>query len=206
MKKAKDFLELSFEYDDPFEASCDFVRNDLEQEIGCCCNSYSVEKCDVVLCEVAEEDKHKRILRENMITEEIKRIIKGLNTCRGMCGPECSYYGRDDSQCRKLLMQDAEEMLTKLSKEDEPDCNMKYAVPVPEKNVIEIHDDLPLTVAHKLVTAIKPYEPGNSKAILSPEHKEEILVDMYSTSELREIAEYLMIYCDAHERNELLNG
>ena len=63
MKKAKVFLELSFEYDDPFEASCDFVRNDLEQEIGCCCNSYSIEKCDVFSCDYADENKRATILR-----------------------------------------------------------------------------------------------------------------------------------------------
>ena len=87
--------------------------------------------------------------------------------------------------------------------EDQED-GMKYASPAP-RMTIEINDDQPITVAHKLTTALKPYTPGIMSRMLNPNQKEEIFVDMYSTSELREIANYLLVYCNAQEMREGLD-
>ena len=62
-KKAKVFLELSFEYEDPVSGTLEWVRSDLENEIGCCCNKYDIEKCEVVHEGHTVEIDGKQILR-----------------------------------------------------------------------------------------------------------------------------------------------
>ena len=70
--------------------------------------------------------------------------------------------------------------------------------------MIQIEDkDLPITVAEKIITGTKPYNPtptmrALSKAITGEENNTQ---DMFSLEEIREIAEYLMAYYNNH-----LNG
>lgn len=64
-------------------------------------------------------------------------------------------------------------------------------------------DDLPIEVASKLITAKKPFESDafqtRMRAILCPGEKCPDQMDMFSDNELREIAQYLFVYCKNNE-------
>jgi hypothetical protein len=69
--------------------------------------------------------------------------------------------------------------------------------------MIKIEDrDLPITVAQKLITGVRPVNnnpllKAMAQALTNdPEAGE--TVDMFSDEELREIADYLIVYCEAH--------
>ena len=65
--------------------------------------------------------------------------------------------------------------------------------------MITIDDnDLPITVAEKIVTGTKPFEPtpfmrALGKAVTGSEHACDT-VDMFSLDEIKEISDYLMIF------------
>ena len=73
--------------------------------------------------------------------------------------------------------------------------------------MIEIKDtDLPVMVAEKIITGTKPYvSTPLTKAIartLTGDETAGDIVDMFSLEEIREIADYLMVYYESHKEGE----
>lgn len=70
--------------------------------------------------------------------------------------------------------------------------------------MIEIHDtDLPITAAEKIITGTKPYggsllTKAVAKAITGSETAAES-IDMFDIDEIKEIADYLMVYYESHK-------
>ena len=73
--------------------------------------------------------------------------------------------------------------------------------------MIQIEDyDMPIVAAEKIIRGKRPYNPNLlQKAILyAPGEKiEDKTEDMYEVSELREIADYLYVFCNAHACDDL---
>ena len=73
--------------------------------------------------------------------------------------------------------------------------------------MIEIKDtDLPITVAEKIITGTKPYvatplTKAVVKAITGSETASDT-EDMFSLEEIKEIADYLMVYYESHKEGE----
>lgn len=73
--------------------------------------------------------------------------------------------------------------------------------------MIQINDyDLPITAAEKIIGGTKPYNPtplmkSLTKAVTGDEHAGES-VDMFDLEEIKEIADYLMIYYEAHKNGD----
>ena len=73
--------------------------------------------------------------------------------------------------------------------------------------MIKINDtDLPITVAEKIITGTKPYVAtplikACVKAITGSETASDT-VDMFSLEEIKEIADYLMVYYENHKESE----
>lgn len=70
--------------------------------------------------------------------------------------------------------------------------------------MITINDnDLPITVAEKIITGTKPYNPTplvKSLAIaVTGNDNAGNTVDMYDLEEIKEIADYLLVYYDKHK-------
>ncbi len=64
-------------------------------------------------------------------------------------------------------------------------------------------NDLPITVAEKIIKGTKPYSPTPmmktlAKAITGDEHSAD-KQDMFSLEEVKEIADYLMCYWNNHQ-------
>lgn len=73
--------------------------------------------------------------------------------------------------------------------------------------MIEIKDtDLPITVAEKIINGTKPYAPTLlTKAIVRALTGDETAgdtVDMFELKEIKEIADYLMVYYESHKEGE----
>ena len=73
--------------------------------------------------------------------------------------------------------------------------------------MIEIKDtDLPITVAEKIITGTKPYNATPlTKAVvkaLTGDEKAGDTVDMFDLIEIKEIADYLMVYYEAHKSDD----
>ena len=73
--------------------------------------------------------------------------------------------------------------------------------------MIEIYDtDLPITVAEKIITGTKPYNATPlTKAVvkvLTGDEKAGDTVDMFDIDEIKEIADYLMVYYESHKEGE----
>ena len=70
--------------------------------------------------------------------------------------------------------------------------------------MIEIKDtDMPITAAEKIITGTKPYTAtpltkAVVKAITGNESDIET-IDMFSVDEIKEIADYLMVYYESHK-------
>ena len=68
--------------------------------------------------------------------------------------------------------------------------------------MIQIEDiDLPITVAEKIIKGTKPYKPtpmmkALATAITGNENASDTQ-DMFTLEEIREIADYLMVYCNS---------
>lgn len=65
-------------------------------------------------------------------------------------------------------------------------------------------DDLPITVAEKIIRGKRPYNPtpamkALTKAITGEEETEQ---DMYNLEEIKEIADYLMCYYNNHPNGD----
>lgn len=73
--------------------------------------------------------------------------------------------------------------------------------------MIEIYDtDLPITVADKIITGTKPnvatpLTRAIAKAIIGSETAAES-IDMFDIDEIKEIADYLMVYYESHKGGE----
>jgi len=73
--------------------------------------------------------------------------------------------------------------------------------------MIQISDnDLPITVAEKIIKGVKPYNPtplmkSLAKAVTGNEHASDS-VDMFDLEEIKEIADYLMVYYEAHKNGD----
>ena len=73
--------------------------------------------------------------------------------------------------------------------------------------MIEIYDtDLPVTVAEKIITGTKPYNATPlTKAVvkvLTGDEKAVDTVDMFDLIEIKEIADYLMVYYESHKEGK----
>ena len=70
--------------------------------------------------------------------------------------------------------------------------------------MIQIDDnDLPITAAEKIIKGIKPYNPtpfmkALAKGITGDEHASDT-VDMFNLEEIKEIADYLLVYYNSHK-------
>ena len=73
--------------------------------------------------------------------------------------------------------------------------------------MIQIEDnDLPITVAEKIITGTKPYNPTELMkslvtAITGKENTSDIQ-DMFDLEEIKEIADYLMMYYNSHQNGD----
>ena len=73
--------------------------------------------------------------------------------------------------------------------------------------MITINDnDLPITVAEKIIKGTKPYNPSPltkavTKAITGNENDANE-TDMFDLEEIKEIADYLMVYYNSHENGD----
>ena len=71
--------------------------------------------------------------------------------------------------------------------------------------MIQINDnDLPISVAEKIVKGTKPYNPTEmmrtlSKAITGEECDTQ---DMFNLEEIKEIADYLVVYYESHKNGD----
>lgn len=73
--------------------------------------------------------------------------------------------------------------------------------------MIEINDtDLPITVAEKIITGTKPYVATPlTKAVvkaLTGDETASDTVDMFGLEEIKEIADYLMVYYENHKEGD----
>lgn len=73
--------------------------------------------------------------------------------------------------------------------------------------MIQINDnDLPITVAEKIIKGVKlnnptPLMKAFAKAMTGDEHAGEN-VDMFDLEEIKEIADYLIVYCESHKNGD----
>ena len=73
--------------------------------------------------------------------------------------------------------------------------------------MIQINDnDLPITVAEKIINGTKPYNPTDcmraiAKALTGDEYASDTQ-DMFDIEEIKEIADYLMVYYQAHQNGD----
>ena len=70
--------------------------------------------------------------------------------------------------------------------------------------MIEIKDtDLPITAAEKIITGTKPYGATPlTKAVvkvITGNESDIETIDMFSVDEIKEIADYLMVYYESHK-------
>lgn len=71
--------------------------------------------------------------------------------------------------------------------------------------MIVINDnDLPITVAEKIISGIKKYNtsPALTAITKAITNEEELTEDMFTIEEIKEIADYLMIYYQSYIRGE----
>lgn len=73
--------------------------------------------------------------------------------------------------------------------------------------MIQINDnDLPVTVAEKIIKGVKPCKPtplmrSLAKMVTGDEHASEN-IDMFSLEDIKEIADYLTVYYNAHKNGD----
>ena len=73
--------------------------------------------------------------------------------------------------------------------------------------MIQINDnDLPITVAEKIINGTKPYTPTDfmktlTKVMTGNEHSSDTQ-DMFDIEEIKEIADYLMVYYQTHQNGD----
>lgn len=73
--------------------------------------------------------------------------------------------------------------------------------------MIQINDnDLPITVAEKIINGVKlnnptPFMQSLAKVVAGDEHASDS-VDMFDLEEIKEIADYLTVYYEAHKNGD----
>ena len=73
--------------------------------------------------------------------------------------------------------------------------------------MIEINDfDLPITAAEKIIRGVRPNNPTPymkllAKAVTDDEHASDS-VDMFDLEEIKEIADYLIVYYETHKNED----
>jgi len=73
--------------------------------------------------------------------------------------------------------------------------------------MIQINDnDLPITAADKIITGVKPNNPTQlmqvlEKVVTGDEHASDN-VDMFDLVEIKEIADYLIVYYESHKNGD----
>ena len=73
--------------------------------------------------------------------------------------------------------------------------------------MIQINDsDLPITAAEKIIRGVRPNNPtplmrSLAKAVTGDEHANEN-VNMFDLEEIKEIADYLIVYYEAHKNGD----
>lgn len=73
--------------------------------------------------------------------------------------------------------------------------------------MIQINDnDMPITAAEKIIYGTKPHNSTDimkaiTKAVTGDEHASDV-EDMYDIEEIKEIADYLMVYYQAHQNGD----
>ena len=73
--------------------------------------------------------------------------------------------------------------------------------------MIQIEDyDFPITVADKIIHGTRPYNPSPAakamaKALTGEENVSDT-VDMFDLEEIKEIADYLMVYYNSHQNGD----
>ena len=73
--------------------------------------------------------------------------------------------------------------------------------------MIQINDnDLPIMVAEKIINGTKPYNPTDfiktlTKVVAGDEHASDTQ-DMFDIEEIKEIADYLMVYYQSHQNGD----
>lgn len=73
--------------------------------------------------------------------------------------------------------------------------------------MIQINDnDLPITAAEKIINGTKPYNPTDfikslTKVVVGDEHASDTQ-DMFDIEEIKEIADYLMVYYKTHQNGD----
>lgn len=73
--------------------------------------------------------------------------------------------------------------------------------------MIQINDnDLPITAAEKIIRGVRPNNPtplmkSLAKAVTGDEHASDS-VDMFDLEELKEIADYLIVYYEANKNGD----
>ena len=69
--------------------------------------------------------------------------------------------------------------------------------------MIEIKDnDLPISAANKIINGVKPVSELQNhlcKALVGMDSKGQ---DMFCVEEIKEIADYLLVYCEAHKEGD----
>lgn len=83
---------------------------------------------------------------------------------------------------------------------DEVKMNASDVGTAPEKREETILPDEPIDVASMLINATITVEPGNFGSLSSLPDKEPQIFAKYDTNQLLEIAEHLLVYCEAQER------
>ena len=73
--------------------------------------------------------------------------------------------------------------------------------------MIQIEDnDLPITVAEKIIAGTKPYNPTefmkSLETVITGNENASDTQDMFDLEEIKEIADYLMIYYNSHQNGD----
>ena len=73
--------------------------------------------------------------------------------------------------------------------------------------MIQIEDnDLPITVAEKIIRGTKPYNPTplvkSIRKVITGDEEDEPIADMFSIAEIKEIADHLIVYYNSHVEEE----
>lgn len=68
------------------------------------------------------------------------------------------------------------------------------------------NNDLPITVAEKIISGTKPYNPTEFMKILATaitgNENASDTQDMFDLEEIKEIADYLMVYYNSHQNGD----
>ncbi len=131
---------------------------------------------------------HGTPLKQELILEHVEKVQENLNSMVEQMDNDTDYY---DS------IYHLEQIKEKIEQEPKTELG--------GERMIQINDnDLPITVAEKIICGKKPYNPNEiikavSKAITGEEKTEQ---NMFELEEIKEIADYLMCYYNNHPNGD----